>query len=103
MKTIHTAAALAGLGLALTGCSAGQQTAALCEVTQGLSLVQEPRLVTLDPVCVIGRASFITQCQATGQLIDATAADHAAFDAAAQAAQTQTQVQIPGQTPDGNE
>ena len=98
---LTTTAALACL--TLTGCTTGQQTAALCEVSQGLSLVQEARMVSADPVCVIGRSAFITQCQMTGQLIDATAADHAAFDAAARAAQSQTQVQIPGPTPEGNE
>jgi hypothetical protein len=97
MKT----AALALESLALAGCSAGQQQAALCEVSQGLSLAQSAPFIANDPVCVIGRASFISQCQATGQLIDATAADHAAFDAAAQAAQSQTGVQIPMPTPEG--
>jgi hypothetical protein len=103
MKPIYTAAALAGLGLALTGCSAGQQQAALCEVSQGISLAQSAQFITNDPVCVIGRAGFISQCAATGQLIDANAAEHAAFDATPRAAQTQTQVQIPGPTLGENE
>ena len=61
-KKTLTAAALAGLGLTLTGCTTGQQSAALCEVSSGLSLVQEAQFNANDPVCVIGRASFLTQC-----------------------------------------
>lgn len=114
MKRI-LALALAGLGLTAASTTALAQD---LNIQGDLPAVQErERAQALyQAECVIGRHQFIGEyiaaqnraaalatlaIQATGQLIDANAAEHAEFDAAARAAQTQ--VQIPGQTLGENE